>query len=262
MPAHRRAALAAVLLLFGATTGCSLLAVPADRAAQGPPATVRPVKQVLLAAAQHLDDLGGARIEVVEEGPAGRRAAGGTLSWGQADAGELTVTDERGAVSRLTVRDGVAELTPDGGVPRRAGRADAESLDPRGTGTPEGYAGGWMTSLVGNPGRPAHTMALAGRLTPLGGEQLAGTTVAHYRASAPVATYFTAEPGLSDERLAAVLAHYQRRGVVSVEYDFWVAPGDRLLRLRSTATGPDGTTVTTTDVSEPGAVTPPPTTSG
>lgn len=257
MPAaHRRPAAvsAAVLLLLGTTTACSLLAVPADRVPHGAPATVRPPKQVLLSAVQTLEDSGGARIRVVEEGPAGRRGADGVLAWGATDTAELTVTDERGT-ARLTGRDGAFDLAYEDGAtaPRHAERADAETLDARASVGPGGYAGGWMTSLVGNPGRPARLMALTGRLTPLGGEQLDGTTVAHYRGTAPVAEFFAAEDGLAGGRLEAVVAHYRERGVVSVGYDFWVAPGDRLLRLKATVQGPQGTVVTTTDVSDPGA---------
>ncbi|GAA2841251.1 hypothetical protein RMN57_17025 [Kitasatospora sp. CM 4170] len=249
-PALRPAAQgAALLLLAGALTACSLMAVSGDRTPDDGAATVRPPKQVLLSAAQALDDVGGARIEAVEEGPEGRRSASGTVSWGARDDAELTLTDERGS-GRLRVQDGTLDLGYDGAPARRAERADAESLDPRANGG--GYAGGWLTGLVTNPGGRAHAMALAGKLTSLGGEQLAGTTVAHYRGSASVAEFFAADEGIGEARLAAVLVYYRERGVATIGYDFWVAPGDHLLRLRATAQGSAGTVVTTTDVSETG----------
>ncbi|MFF2043911.1 hypothetical protein ACFVVX_26180 [Kitasatospora sp. NPDC058170] len=261
MPSASRPAAsgAALLLLAGALTACSLLAVSGDRTPEGAPATVRPPKQVLLSASQALDDAGGARVQVVEEGPAGRRSATGTLVWGSQDAAELTVTDERGT-GRLRAVDGTLDLAYDGAPPKRAERAEAESLDPRGGGA--GYAGGWLSGLVSNPGGRVHAMALVGRLNSLGGEQLSGTTVAHYRGSAPVAEFFEADQGLTPERLSAVLAYYRERGVAAIGYDFWVAPGDRLLRLRATAQGTGGTVVTTTDVSEPGAMTETPAAAG
>ncbi|MGW6914434.1 hypothetical protein ACWGB8_11510 [Kitasatospora sp. NPDC054939] len=267
MTAHRPAALAATLLLLAGTTACSLLAVPADRIPKESGSGVRPPKQVLMSAAQRLDDVGGARIETVEEGPAGRRSAAGTLRWGAQDTAELTLTDERGT-ARLTGRDGSFELVYEGGAtaPRRAERTGVESLDARGPDSPGDYRGGWPTALVSNPGGPAHAMGLTGKLTPLGGEQLAGTTVAHYRGEAPVAAYFGADQGLVGARLAAVLDHYRQRGVTTVAYDFWVAPGDRLLRLRETVRGSAGTVVRTTDVSDAGnapqspAAEPPPST--
>ncbi|MEV6972884.1 hypothetical protein [Kitasatospora sp. NPDC093806] len=253
MPTLRPAAKGAALLLLAAgLTACSVLAVSGDRTPVSDKPAVRPPKQVLLSAAQRLDDVGGARIQVVEEGPAGRRAAHGTLSWGSRDAAELTVTDELGT-GQLRGRDGVLDLGYPGAAPRRAERAEAESLDPRAAAAgPGGWAGGWITGLVANPGGPAHAMALAGKLTPLGGEELNGGTVAHYRGTAPVEDFFGAEQGLSPERLAAVLDYYRRLGVAAVDYDFWVAPGDRLLRVRSTVQGTAGMVVTTTDVTEGG----------
>ncbi|WP_406199608.1 hypothetical protein OH807_17390 [Kitasatospora sp. NBC_01560] len=248
-PALRPAAWgAALLLLAGCLTACSLLAVSGDRTPAGAAETVRPPRQVLLSAVQNLDDSGGARVQLVEEGPAGRRAAGGTLAWGARDVAELTVTDEQGS-GRLRAEDGTLELGYDGAPVKRAGRDAAETLDPRGGGA--AYAGGWLSGLVANPGGPAHAMALSGKLTSLGGEQLAGTTVAHYRGSAPVAEFFAAEQGLSPERLAVVVGYHRDRGITTIGYDFWVAPGDRLLRLRATV----GTVVTTTDVSDPGTAT-------
>ncbi|MFJ5119844.1 hypothetical protein [Kitasatospora sp. NPDC088548] len=258
-PALRPAALVAALLLLGATAACSGMGVPGNRTPDGERGTVRPPKQVLLSAVRTLDDAGGARVDVVEEGPAGRRTASGTLVWGARDTADLTVTDELGT-GLLTARNGALDLAYQGGPARHADRADAESLDPRaaaGAG-PGGYAGGWMTGLVANPGGRAYTMALTGRFTSLGGEELAGGTVAHYRATAPVTDFFGADQGLTADRLAAVLAYYRERGVTAIGYDFWVAPGDRLLRLRATAQGTGATVVTTTDVSEPGAGTEPP----
>ncbi|MFC5665459.1 hypothetical protein ACFP3U_21085 [Kitasatospora misakiensis] len=251
MPALRPAAKGAALLLLAAgLTACSVLAVSGDRTPISDRPTVRPPRQVLLSASQRLDDAGGARIQAVEEGPAGRRSASGTLTWGAHDAAELTVTDELGT-GQLRGRDGVLDLGYAGAAPRTADRDRAESLDPRAVpGGQTGWAGGWITGLLSNPGGPARTMALAGKLTPLGGEQLDGGTVAHYRGAAPVADYFGAQEGLSPARLNEMLDYYGRRGVGTVEYDFWVAPGDRLLRVRSTFRGASGAVVTTTDVSE------------
>ncbi|MEU9074948.1 hypothetical protein [Kitasatospora sp. NPDC048538] len=247
-PTPRPALLAAALLLLGATTGCSLLAVQDTRTPGGAAAPVPP-RQVVLTAAQALDDVGGARIDVVEEGPDGRRTATGTLSWGARDEAALTVTDERGA-GQLTVRDGALDLAYQGAPPRHADRDTAESLDPRAAdAAPGGYAGGWMTGLITNPGSRAYTMAQTGKLGSLGGEQLAGVTVAHYRGSATVAEYFTADGELAPGRLAAVVDWYHRRGVQAIGYDVWVGPGEQLLKLRETVRGSAGTTVTTTDVS-------------
>ncbi|MFI6845529.1 hypothetical protein OG535_16535 [Kitasatospora sp. NBC_00085] len=242
---------ASLLLLAGCLTACSLLAVSGDRTPAGAPATVRPPKQVLLSAAQNLDDSGGTRVQVTEEGPAGRRTASGAVSWGARDAVELAVADELGT-ARLEARDGALDLAYDGAPAKRAERADAESLDPRAPGA--AYAGGWLSGLIANPGGPAHSMALAGKLTSLGGEQLAGTTVAHYQGSAAVADFFAADQGLSADRLAVLLAYYRQRGVTAIGYDFWVAPGDRLLRLRATVQGSTAKVVTTTDLSDLGPV--------
>ncbi|MFF2657025.1 hypothetical protein ACFVUH_06625 [Kitasatospora sp. NPDC058032] len=257
MPALRPAAKGAALLLLAAgLTACSVLAVSGDRTPISDRPTVRPPRQVLLSASQRLDDSGGARVQVVQEGPGGRRSADGTLTWGARDAAELTVTDELGT-GRLHRQDGVLELGYPGAAPRTADRDKAESLDPRasagaaGTAGATGWAGGWITGLLSNPGGPAHTMALAGRLTPLGGEQLNGGTVAHYRGTASVADYFGAEEGLSPARLTEVLDYYERNGVETLDYEFWVAPGDRLQRVRSTVRGTAGAVVTTTDVTEP-----------
>ncbi|MFF7454808.1 hypothetical protein [Kitasatospora sp. NPDC008115] len=251
MPALRPAVKGAALLLLAAgLTACSVLAVSGDRTPISDRPTVRPPRQVLLSASQRLDDVGGARVKVVQEGPAGPRSADGSLSWGARDAAELTVTDEAGT-GRLHGQDGVLELGYPGAAARTAERAGAESLDPRAAaaGT-AGWAGGWITGLLSNPGGPAHTMALAGRLTPLGGEQLNGGTVAHYRGTAPVADYFGADEGLSPARLTEVLGYYERNGVATLDYEFWVAPGDRLLRVRSTVHGTAGAVVTTTDITE------------
>ncbi|MFB7472211.1 hypothetical protein [Kitasatospora sp. NPDC056184] len=253
MPALRPAAKGAALLLLAAgLTACSVLAVSGDRTPISDRPTQRPPRQVLLSASQRLDDSGGARVQVVQEGPAGRRGADGTLSWGARDAVELTVTDELGT-GRLRGQDGSLELDHPGAAPRTADRGRAESLDPRAAAAPAGstgWVGGWITGVLSNPGGPAHTMALAGRLTPLGGEQLNGETVAHYRGTASPADYFGAEEGLSPARLTEVLGYYERNGVGALEYDFWVAPGDRLLRVRSTVRGTAGAVVTTTDIAE------------
>ncbi|WBP88354.1 hypothetical protein [Kitasatospora cathayae] len=248
-PAPRPAALAAALLLLGATTGCSVLAAP-DARVPGDPAPVPP-KQVVLTAAQGLDDTGGARIDVVREGPDGRRTASGTLVWGDRDEAALTVTDELGT-GQLTLHDGAIDLAYQDGAAKHADRTTAESLDPEAGPDPAGYAGGWMTTLVTDPGSRAYAMAQANRLGSLGGEQLAGATVAHYQGAAPVADYFGADGELSPQRLAVVVDWYRQRGVAQIGYDVWVGPGRQLLRLRETARGSAGTTVTTTDVSSAG----------
>ena len=249
-PALRPAALAAALLLLGAATGCSMLAAPGTQV-PGEPAPVPP-KQVVLAAAQALDDTGGARIEVVREGPDGRRTASGTLVWGDRDEAALAVNDELGT-GRLTLHDGAIDLVYQGAAPKHADRGTAESLDPKAGIDPGGYAGGWMSTLVTNPGSRAYAMARTDRLGSLGGEQLAGVTAAHYQGAVPVADYFGADGELSPQRLAALVDWYRQRGVAQIGYDVWVGPGRRLLRLRETARGSAGTTVTTTDVSVSGA---------
>ncbi|MFI9363614.1 hypothetical protein ACIG5E_21565 [Kitasatospora sp. NPDC053057] len=249
-PALRPAALAAALLLLGAASGCSMLAAPGTQV-PGEPAPVPP-KQVVLAAAQALDDTGGARIDVVREGPDGRRTASGTLVWGDRDEAALAVTDELGT-GQLALHDGAIDLAYQGAAAKHADRTTAESLDPKAGIDPGGYAGGWMSTLVTNPGSRAYAMAQSDRLGSLGGEQLAGATVAHYRGAAPVADYFGADGELSPQRLAAVVDWYRQRGVAQIGYDVWVGPGRRLLRLRETAQGTAGTTVTTTDVSASGA---------
>ncbi|MFB6892949.1 hypothetical protein ACFCX4_26975 [Kitasatospora sp. NPDC056327] len=252
MPALRPAVKGLALLLVAAgLTACSVLAVSGDRTPISDRPTVRPPRQVLLSASQRLDDAGGARIQAVEEGPSGRRTASGGLSWGAHDEAELTVTDERGT-GVLRGRDGALDLGYPGTAPRTADRERAESLDPRAAAGPAGWAGGWITGLLSNPGGPARSMALAGRLTPLGGEQLNGGTVAHYRGTASVADYFGTDEGLSPARLTEVLGYYDRNGVASLDYEFWVAPGDRLVRVRSTVRGTFGVVVTTTDVTGTG----------
>ncbi|MFH8382880.1 hypothetical protein ACH4E7_18285 [Kitasatospora sp. NPDC018058] len=248
-PALRPTALAAALLL-GTVTGCSVLAAPGTRV-PGEPAPVPP-KQVVLTAAQALDDTGGARIDVVRESPSGKRTASGTLAWGDRDEAALTVTDELGT-GQLTLRDGAIDLAYQGGATKHADRATAESLDPEAGTDPAGYAGGWTTDLVTDPGGRAYAIAQTDRLGSLGGEQLAGLTVAHYQGSAPVADYFGADRELSPQRLAVVVDWYRRQGVTEIGYDLWVGPGQRLLRLRETVRGSAGTTVTTTDVSASGA---------
>lgn len=249
-PALRPATLAAALLLLGATTACSVLAAPGTRV-PGEPAPIPP-KQVVLAAAQAVDDTGGARIDLVREGPDGRRTASGTLVWGDRDEAALTVTDELGA-GQLTLRDGALDLAYQGGAVKHAERATAESLDPAAGAGPGGYAGGWMTALVTNPGSRAYAIAQTDRLGSLGAEQLDGTTVAHYQGSAPVADYFGADRELDPQQLAAVVGWYRQRGVADIGFDVWVGPGRRLVKLRETARGSAGTTVTTTDVSASGA---------
>ncbi|MFD9684469.1 hypothetical protein ACFXPX_08140 [Kitasatospora sp. NPDC059146] len=249
-PALRPAALAAALLLLGTTTACSVLAAPSTRV-PGEPAPIPP-KQVVLAAAQALDDAGGARVDLLREGPDGRRSASGSLVWGDRDEVTLAVTDELGT-GQLSLRDGALDLTYQGGAARHAERATAESIDPAAGNGSSGYAGGWMTALVTNPGSRAYAIAQADRLGSLGAEQLAGTTVAHYRGSAPVADYFGADRELDPQQLAAVVGWYRQRGVGEIGYDVWVGPGPRLMKLSETARGSAGTTVTTTDVIAPGA---------
>ncbi|MFJ9693463.1 hypothetical protein [Kitasatospora sp. NPDC101183] len=246
-PAPRPAVLkaAAALLLLGAVTGCSLLAAPGT-ATPGGPAPLPP-RQVVLTAAQALDDSGGARISVLQEGPSGRRTAGGTLTWGARDEGALTVTDELGT-GQLTVRDGTLDLAYQGGAAKHGDRADAESLDPAAGAAPGPWAGGWMTTLVTNPGSRAYAVGQTAKLSSLGGEQLGGETVAHYRGTAKVDELFGAGGELTPEQLAATVGWYRGRGVAAIGYDLWVGPGDRLLRMRETVTGTAGTTVTTTDI--------------
>jgi hypothetical protein len=245
LPTSRSAAVTAVLLVLGAGTGCSLLAAP-DTRTPGTPAPVPP-KQVVLKAAQALDDAGGARIEVVREGPEGRRTASGTLVWGAQDEAALSVTDETGT-GQLTLKDGAIDLAYQGGATEHADRSTAESLDPQAAPGPDGYAGGWTTALVTNPGSRAYAVAQNVPLVSLGGEDLAGTTVAHYQGSAPVDGFFGADRELTPQRRAATVAWYRRRGVTAIAFDVWVGPGERLLRLRETVRGSAGTTVTTTDV--------------
>ncbi|MFD7449870.1 hypothetical protein [Kitasatospora sp. NPDC059827] len=249
-PALRPAVLAAALLLLGTTTACSVLAAPGTRV-PGEPAPIPP-KQVVLAAAQALDDAGGARVDLLREGPDGRRSASGSLVWGDRDEVALAVTDELGT-GQLSLRDGVLDVTYQGGAARHAERATAESIDPAAGNGSAGYAGGWMTALVTNPGSRAYAIAQTDRLGSLGAEQLAGTTVVHYRGSAPVADYFGADRELDPQQLAAVVGWYRQRGVGEIGYDVWVGPGPRLVKLRETARGNAGTTVTTTDVTAPGA---------
>ncbi|MFF2547168.1 hypothetical protein ACFVUY_32080 [Kitasatospora sp. NPDC058063] len=248
-PAPRPTVLAAALLL-ATTTGCSLLAAPTT-GTPGGPAPVPP-KQVVLTAAQALDDAGSARIDVVREGPGGRRTASGSLVWGASDEARLTVTDERGS-GRLTVKDGALDLVYQDGAARHAERSTAESVDPGAGPDPEGFAGGWTTALISSPGGRAYEVAQGVKLTSLGGEQLAGVTVAHYQGSAPVAELFGKDEELSPQRRAATLDWYRQHGVTAIGYDIWVGPGMQLLRLRETVRGDAGTTVTTTDVSAPGA---------
>ncbi|MEU8921640.1 hypothetical protein AB0D10_12020 [Kitasatospora sp. NPDC048545] len=244
-PTPRSAALVVALLLLGAGSGCSLLAAPATRT-PGSPAAVPP-KQVVLSAAQALDDAGGARIEVVREGPAGRRTANGTLVWGPRDEAELTVTDEAGT-GQLVMKDGAIDLSYGGGAAKHAERATAEALDPTAGPAPDGYAGGWTTALVTAPGSRAYAIAQSVKLGSLGAEELAGATVAHYQGSAPVEEFLAADPESSPQRRAATVDWYRQHGVTAIAFDVWVGPGERLLRLRETVRGSDGTTVTTTDV--------------
>ncbi|MBD0669852.1 hypothetical protein [Streptomyces sp. CBMA156] len=253
-PAPRPTVLVAALLL-ATTTGCSLLAAPTT-GTPGGPAPVPP-KQVVLAAAQALDDAGSARIDVVREGPDGRRTASGSLVWGAADEAALTVTDELGS-GRLTVKDGVLDLVYQDGAAKHAERSTAESVDPGAGAGPGGFAGGWTSTLITGPGSRAYAVAQGVTLGSLGAEQLAGTTVAHYRGSVPVAELFGSDKELSPQRRAATLDWYQRRGVTAIGYDVWVGPGKQLLRLRETVRGSAGTTVTTTDVSVSGAADPAP----
>ncbi|MGW3077504.1 hypothetical protein [Kitasatospora sp. NPDC001132] len=255
-PAPRPAVLVAALLL-ATTTGCSLLAAPTT-GTPGRPAPVPP-KQVVLTAAQALDDSGSARIDVVQEGPGGRRTASGSLVWGAADEARLAVTDELGS-GLLTVKDGTLDLVYQGGAAKHAERRSAEAVDPAAGPDPEGFAGGWTTALITNPGSRAYEVAQGVTLRSLGGEQLAGVTVAHYQGSAPLAELFGKDDELSPKQRAATLDWYRQHGVATIGYDVWIGPGMQLLRLRETVRGSAGTTVTTTDVSAPGAADTAPTT--
>ncbi|MGW2541851.1 hypothetical protein ACWC5I_13510, partial [Kitasatospora sp. NPDC001574] len=120
MPSAPRPAVkgVALLLLAAGLTACSVLAVSGERTPDSGRPTVRPPREVLLSAAQRLDDVGGARVQLVEEGPAGRRSASGTVSWGAHDAADLTVTDE--------LEDGrtAAAHQHRGALARRAGALD------------------------------------------------------------------------------------------------------------------------------------------
>ncbi|MFE4974975.1 hypothetical protein ACFRAR_23080 [Kitasatospora sp. NPDC056651] len=249
-PVPRPTVLAAAALLLATTTGCSLLAAPTT-ATPGEPAPVPP-RQVVLTAAQTLDDAGSARIDVLQEGPGGRRTASGTLVWGAADEAALTVTDELGS-GRLTLKDGALDLVYQGGATKHAERSTAESADPAAGAGPGGFAGGWTTALISSPGGRAYDVAQGVKLGSLGGEQLAGVTAAHYQGSAPVDELFGKDGELSAQQRASTLDWYRRHGVTAIGYDVWVGPGMRLLRLRETVRGSAGTTVTTTDVSAPGA---------
>ncbi|GHF47890.1 hypothetical protein GCM10018790_26970 [Kitasatospora xanthocidica] len=258
-PAPRAAALAAALLVLGTGTGCSLLAAP-DTRTPGNPAPIPP-KQVVLAAAQAMDDAGGARIEVVREGPGGRRTASGTLVWGARDEGELAVTDEAGT-GRLALKDGEIDLAYQGGAAKHADRSTAESLDAGAAAGPDGYAGGWTTALISTPGNRAYAIAQKVPLGSLGGEQLAGTTVAHYQGTASVDEFFGTDQELSPQRRSATVDWYRQHGVTAIGFDVWVGPGERLLRLRETVRGSAGTTVTTTDVPSIGTGDPTPSDGG
>ncbi|MFF1870551.1 hypothetical protein [Streptomyces sp. CB03911] len=258
MPSDRTVALGVVatLVVFGAAV--ATLDVRADPGPQARPGTVgpattgsRPARQVLLTSARGLDDVGSARLRFDREGPAGRGSAEGTLSWGAADAAELRLTDAAGT-GLLRMVDGVCYLGQDGAAAwRRADRAEVESLDPGGTGA-GGYAGGWLSALVSNPGGRLRLVALTGRLSEVGPTVEGGVVATHYRGSAPVTALFGADQNLSPERRAVVLAYYQEQGVESLDYDIWIGEGDQLLRLRESASGRAGTEVTSTVVSEPG----------
>ncbi len=264
MPSDRIVALGVVatLAVFGAAIATlDVRADPAPGAKPGAaaPATpaARPPRQVLMAAAQGLDDMGSARIRTDRQGPAGRSSADGTLSWGARDIGDLRFTDRQGS-GRLLVVDGVCYSehdAPAGPLPagrwQRAERPGAESLDPDGP-PADGYAGGWMTALVSNPSGRVRAVALVGRLSEVGAEDVAGTAATRYRGTVSVEALFGADQNLSGPRLAAVLAYYRAQGTESLDYDFWVADGDRLLRMRQSVPGRDGTEVTTTVVSDPG----------
>ncbi|MFC9325288.1 hypothetical protein [Kitasatospora sp. NPDC057015] len=264
MPSDRIVALGVVatLVVFGAAV--ATLDVRADPAPQARPGSVapattasRPARQVLLSAAQHLDDAGSARLHADREGPAGRGGADGTVSWGAADTADLRLTDPRGA-GRLLMVDSVCYLSRDpaadpaaGGAWARADRAEVESLEPGGAGA-GGYAGGWLTALVSNPGGRLRLVALAGRVTEDGPVTEGAAVATHYRGSAPVEALFGADQNLDPERLAVVLAHYRAQGVEALDYDVWIGEGDRLLRLRESASGRAGTETTTVEVSDPG----------
>ncbi|MFC8452954.1 hypothetical protein [Kitasatospora sp. NPDC057223] len=264
MPSDRIVALGVVatLTVFGAaiaTLDVSSGPGPGSQpgaVSQGTPAE-RPARQVLMAAAQGLDDSGSARIRTDRQGPAGQSSADGTLSWGARDIGDLRLTDRLGS-GRVLVVDGlcyVAHDAPAGGLPggrwQRSERAGAEALDPAGAGA-GGYAGGWMTGLVSNPSGRLRSVALVGKLSTVGTEDVGGTPATHYRASATVEALFGADQNLTGPRLAAVLGYYRAQGTESVDYDVWITEEDRLLRMRQTVQGPAGTEVTTTAVSDPG----------
>ena len=259
MPSDRIVALGVVatLTVFGAaiaTLDVSADPVPGPQPGVAAPATpaARPARQVLMAAAQGLDDSGSARIRTDRQGPQGQSSADGTLSWGARDIGDLRLADRQGG-SRLMVVDGVCYLAHDAQAGRwqRTERAGVEDLDPDAAGA-GGYAGGWMTGLVSNPSGRLRSVALVGELGTVGPEDVGGTAATHYRGTATVDALFGADQNLSGPRLAAVLGHYRAQGTESVDYDVWITGEDRLLRMRQTVRGRAGTEVTTTDVSDPG----------
>ncbi|MFI6445597.1 hypothetical protein [Kitasatospora sp. NPDC050543] len=256
MPSDRVVALSVVvaLLVLGGAVSCSGVEPATGGARPGARATEagHEPRQVLLAASRALDDVGSARVRVTEQSPAGSSTAAGTLSWGARDAAELELTDARGS-ARLLLVDGTCYLARQGSGEQhwlRTDRAHAGAAVAAGV----AGAGDRISGVLSNPSGRVRAMALAGKLVTAGTEEDRGEPVVHYRGSAPVADFFGAEEGLGKQQLAAVVEDYRVRGVASVGYDFWVADGERLVRMRATEWGTAGTTVTETEVSDPGVL--------
>lgn len=301
MPSDRAVALGVVATLVAFGAAIATLDVGAGPAGAARPGATAPAgvatrspRQVLLTAAQALDDAGSARVRFDRRGPAGDASATGALSWGARDAAELETTDALGG-GRLRMLDDVCYVVHDAPTAAaaaggwvRADRAEVEALGPGGPAA-DGYAGGWMTALVANPGGRLHAVALAGRLSTVGPERLAGAGSAatepaqgagrpavgdtaaqadgpeatgqsqppgvaatRYRATVGVAELFGTDQNLEPPALSAVLAYYRALGVDSFDYDVWIGSDGRLLRMRESAPGRAGTEVTTTEVAEPG----------
>ncbi|WP_371481006.1 hypothetical protein [Kitasatospora sp. NBC_00315] len=263
MPSDRAVALGVVatLVVFGAAI--ATLDVRADPAPGTRPGATAPAgvatrspRQVLLTAAQSLDDAGSARVRIERQGPAGPADAVGTLSWGARVAADLETDDALGH-GRVLMDDSAcyaAHDAPAAGLAAgrwaRADRSRVEALDP--DAVAGGYAGGWMTTLVSNPAGRLHDVALTGRLDTVGAEQVDGVATTHYRATVKAAELFGADQNLTQADLAAVLGYYRERGVESLGYDIWTGADGGLLRMRQSAEGRAGTDLTTTVVSDPG----------
>ncbi|WP_371497604.1 hypothetical protein OG871_16790 [Kitasatospora sp. NBC_00374] len=267
MRIDRIAAVAGAALLLGCSAGCSggAAADPAPTASpsgQSATASARPStpKGVVEAAADALDAAGSARLRVEEDNHQyGRSTVEGLVSWKSGDA-DLAITESRGK-GRLRLIGGVhyasypwlaTELK--GRHWAQAPREVAEQLDSGGTpaGVSKSFTGIWLTGITAGPAAPLRLMAAAGQLTEVGGEDLGGVPVTHYRGSAPVAAYHAADEGLSESERAATLAYYQRQGVVSVEHDYWLDQNGRLLKAQESTKGTGGSDTIVEVVTDPG----------